>query len=307
MQLKRALDLLVYLVVRVLICFVQAVRLETCHALAGKLATLFCDVLKIRQAVIDDNLRHAYPHLTPAERHRLAWRMWEHLLLMVAEVAHARRTIHITNWHRHFTFVRSKHHLRVLLDSRPTILVSGHYGNFELGGYLMGLFGFPTYSIARPLDNPYLDRWITQFRSEKGQYMLPKEGSAKQIAALLERGATLGVLGDQAAGPKGCWVQFFGRPASAHKAIAVFSLASGGPLMVTYARRLGGPLIYEFARAALADPADPDYNLDSVPALTQWYSDCLEEIINGAPEQYWWLHRRWKGQPPQRARKKKAA
>lgn len=300
MHRRRCLDFCVYLVIRVLIATVQALPIDTCHRLARLLATLFCRILRIRRRVVDENLRQAYPHFSAGQRQALAWRMWEHLFLMVAEVAHARRKIHITNWHRHVRFTREAELARYLLTPRPVVLVSGHFGNFELSGYFLGLFGFPTYSIARPLDNIYLHRFLDRFRGTTGQYMLPKNGSAKQVALLLERGAILALLGDQHAGPSGCWVNFFGRPASTHKAIALFALTSDAPLLVSYCRRADRPLKFESGLEAVADPRAPEIRRMSVPQLTQWYTDQLAAIIDSAPDQYWWLHRRWKGEPKRR-------
>ena len=132
--------------------------------------------------------------------------------------------------------------------------------------------------------------------------MLPKQGSAKQVDALLQQGGTLMLLGDQAAGPKGCWVEFFGRPASCHKAVALFSLVNRAPMMLSYCRRLDRPLHFELGITALFDP-QTDETL-GVTELTQWYSDQLERMIRGAPGQYWWLHRRWKSRPPRRRRRR---
>lgn len=299
------LDYSVYLVVRVFISTIQALRIETCQSVARSLALLFGDVLKIRAEVVDENLRQAYPKLSATERRALGRKMWEHLFLMVAEVAHARRKIHATNWHRHIRLRDGGRLARLLLDERPVVLVSGHYGNFEMSCYFLGLFGFSTYAIARPLDNPYLHKFVNRFRAATGQFMLPKNGSARQIALLLQGGETLALLGDQHAGGRGCWVQFFGRPASTHKAIAVFCLSAGAPLVVTCARRLDRPLCYETAIVGVADPKDPDVQGQGIAELTQWYTDRLEEMINQGPEQYWWLHRRWKGAPPARYTKKK--
>jgi KDO2-lipid IV(A) lauroyltransferase len=76
--------------------------------------------------------------------------------------------------------------------------------------------------------------------------------------------------------------------------------------MVSYARRLEEPLKYEVGPTAIVDPADPKFELRSVPLLAQWYTDRLEELIRQAPDQYWWLHRRWKGQPTARALRRSA-
>jgi KDO2-lipid IV(A) lauroyltransferase len=302
---RRAVDFSVYVFVRLLIAVVQALPLSACEQGAGWLAALFSRVLRIRRDVVEENLRTAFPTMPPAERDAIAWQMWRHLFLMAAEIAHTPRKVHETNWREHSQIVNVELFVRTLLSGRPLVLISAHFGNFELGGYLMGLFGFPTYTVARQLDNRYLDRFVNDFRGRTGQYMLPKRGSRELIQAVLARGGILTLLGDQAAGEKACWVDFFGRPASTHKAVALFSLGNDAPTMVSYARRIGAPLHYEVGPEAVCDPRDPDFPYGSIPLLAQWYTDHLEQLVRRSPEQYWWLHRRWKGEPP--ARKRRAA
>ena len=120
---------------------------------------------------------------------------------MIAEIAQTPRKVHETNWKEHSHIVNQEQFVRTLLSGRPLVLISGHFGNFELGGYLMGLFGFPTYTVARELDNPYLDRFINDFRGRTGQYMLPKKGSGADIQKVLERGGILTLLGRSARRP----------------------------------------------------------------------------------------------------------
>ena len=304
---RKAIDYLVYLVVRVIVCVIQAMSLEACQLFARGMATLLTNVLRVRRDVVEDNLTNAFPQMSPDQRRRLTWRMWEHLFLLLAEIAHAPRKIHTTNWREYISIENSALIIRTMFAERPSVYVSAHYGNFELAGYTMGIFGFRTYTVARTLDNPYLDRFINSFRGAQGQHMLPKNGTAQEIDRLLTSGAALVVLADQHAGQKGCWVDFFGRPASTHKAVAIFSLTNEAPLLVSYARRLGRPLCYHMGVAHISDPRDGDTALQSVQELTQWYTGCLEQIIRRAPEQYWWIHRRWKGAPAKRRRKAKAA
>jgi KDO2-lipid IV(A) lauroyltransferase len=301
--LRQGLDFAVYVFIRVLIGLVRAVPLSVCGRGAEVLATLAARVLRIRQHVVDENLRIAFPKLTEPERAEIAWKMWRHLFLMCAEIAHTPRKVHRTNWREHSRIVDLESFVRTLLSGRPLVVISAHYGNFELGGYLMGLFGFPTYTVARKLDNPYLDQFINRFRGRTGQYILEKQGSGTEIKQVLDAGGILTLLGDQSAGKKGCWVKFFGRPASTHKAVSLFSLGSDAPTMVSYARRIGRPLEYEVGPQAIVDPLEPGFTLRTVPLLAQWYTDQLEDLIREAPEQYWWLHRRWKGQPTARAAK----
>jgi len=289
---RRVVDFLVYVVVRILICVVQAMQVQTGRTCARWLAWLFCDVLRIRGAVVEENLCHAFPCLAEGERHHMARRMWEHLFLLVLEVAHAPRKIHETNW-RDFVQLRDADRLvRLLLGDRPVLIVTAHFGNFEIGGYVLGILGFPTYTVARTLDNPYLDQFVNRFRGGTGQRIIPKNGGYDQIAPVLARGGTMAFLADQYAGRKGCWVEFFGRPASAHKAIALLSLDSDAPIAVSAAWRLDQPLHFQFDTHATLDPRQPE--AAGVREVTQWYTQRLEETIRWAPEQYWWLHRRWK-------------
>lgn len=295
----------VYIFVRLFVCVLQALPIETCDRLAGFVAWLATDVLRFRYRVIDDNLRHAFPEMPPEKRHAMNRRMWRHLILMLAEIAHFPRKVHDTNWRDYIRFKNEAPMMRELFRNRPRVFVSGHHGNFELAGYTMGLFGFRTFTVARPLDNPYLDGFVNHFRALKGQYVLPKQGSAGEVAELLEGRGTLGVLADQHAGHKGCWVEFFGRPASTHKAIAVFALSNDASLMMGYGYRLGRPMQYEMGLEAILTPEELPEHLQSVPALTQWYTSKLESIVRRTPDQYWWVHRRWKDQRP--ARKSRAA
>ena len=303
-MLRKMIDYSTYLVVRVLIAVIQALPLATCEKIASGLATLASRVLHIRGNVVEENLRTAFPEMSAEERETLAWEMWRHLILMIMEIALTPRKVHETNWKEHSHIVNQELFVRTLLSGRPLVLISGHFGNFELGGYLMGLFGFPTYTVARELDNRYLDRFVNDFRGRTDQYMLPKKGSGADIQKMLERGGILTLLGDQHAGQRQCWVDFFGKPASTHKAVSVFSLGNQAPTMVSYARRIGRALHYEVGPEAICDPRDPGFELGTVPLLAQWYTTHLENLIRRSPGQYWWLHRRWKGEPGVRKKKK---
>ncbi len=179
---------LVYFAVRVTITAAQMVPLETAHGLAGLLAWVCCDVLRLRGQVVEENLRNAFPDLPPSRRHRLARRMWRHLFLLVFEVALAKRKVRHTNWRRYVKLDNVVDSMRRLMSDRPLVFVTGHFGNFEMGGYLLGLMGYPTYSVARTLDNPYLDRFLARFRGATGQYLIPKAGGYDQILEVL-RGA----------------------------------------------------------------------------------------------------------------------
>ncbi|MEQ8210676.1 MAG: lipid A biosynthesis acyltransferase [Lacipirellulaceae bacterium] len=304
-MLRKAKDYSAYLAVRLVVGLVQSLPLETVEDASKHLAWFVWRVLKIRRKVVEENLKTAFPEGTIQEHEKIALGMWRHLFLMIAEIAHAPRKVHRTNWREHSTIPDMPTLTGQLLSGRPTVIISGHLGNFELGGYLLGLHGFPTHTIARQLDNPYLDRWVTEFRGATGQHMLSKSDSSRQIAHLLESGGTLVLLGDQYAGDTACWVDFFGKPASTHKAVAVFTLSGRAPTAVSGVLRRDKPLHFEMCLADLIDPESNDFQHGTIPALTQWYTDGLEQMIRQAPEQYWWVHRRWKGTPTDRRERRR--
>ncbi|MBC19617.1 MAG: lipid A biosynthesis acyltransferase [Planctomycetaceae bacterium] len=291
---RRIPDYLIYLAVRSAFCLLQIIPAKEILFLAEPLLHLISDVLKIRAGVIDENLRFAFPNLSAEERVTLRRMHWRHLLLMVHEIANANRKIHLTNWRDHIQFHNKQQLVHTLLERRPKVLVSGHFGNFEVSGVIVGLFGFSMFTIARPLDNPFLDDFFNKQRATYGLQMLPKQDSASAAEAKLAEGTSLVVLGDQAAGDRDCWVDFFGRPASTHKAIAIFGLSFSAPLMVVYGKRTDGPLQFEIGCQEVVDPNHLSPDSRDVFELTQWYTSTLEKIICTAPDQYWWAHRRWK-------------
>lgn len=286
-----------YFALRMLVAMLQMIPLRWCDSLAHKFSWFICDVVRFRQKTITENLCHVFPGKTPGERHELTRAMWHHLFLMIAEIAQAPRKIHGTNWRQYVDIRDKKVMTEYFLDWRPVVLMTGHLGNFEQALYITGILGIPTYAVARPLDNPLLNKWLGTFRESRGQFILPTEGSASELQRVLNAGALLSMLGDQHAGNKGCWVDFMGRPASCHKAVALFTLTQKAPMLVTYTVRGDEPLKMVIGCNAIADPKTLDPELNDIRALTQWYNQELEKLIRNNPEQYWWMHRRWKEKP----------
>ena len=292
---KRPVDYLVYLFVRVLICIVQAISVETCVFVAKRLAWLFTYVMPVRRRLIHENLTIAFPELSRKDQVDLIYKMWEHLFLLVIEVGHTVRRIHPTNWRDYIRLVNTETIGKLLHNNRPMIMVTGHFGNFEAGGFFLGILGYPTYSVARTLDNPYLDRFIKKFREASGQFLVPKNEGYDKILEVLQRRDVMAFLADQSAGPKGCWVDFFGKKASTYKAIALLSLEYDAPVVVCYAtRRDRLPLHFDMTIAGVLDPRNLPDGIGNVKEITQWYTHVLENGIRKNPEQYWWVHNRWK-------------
>jgi KDO2-lipid IV(A) lauroyltransferase len=175
-----------------------------------------------------------------------------------------------------------------------------------MAGYALGLLGFTSYAVARPLDNVYLDDFLRQFRERTGQKLLAKKGDAGQMQQILKEGGIIATLADQDAGQRGLFVDFFGRPASTHKAIALLALEYQVPLQVVHAARVGEPMRYQLRAEELILPEAHEGKSNAIREITQRFTTALERGIRRAPEQYFWLHRRWKHQPQQKKEKRAA-
>jgi len=296
---RRRFDYSVYLIVRCLVAFAQALSIEQAYAFAAVLAWVAYKVDRRHRLVGLENLQRAFgDRFSPDQRDQIVRAVYRHFCTMLIEILHIPRTLHLTNWRNHVKLVGHEPIMDQLLTAdRPLIFLTGHYGNWELAGYVFGLFGFPTFSIARTLDNPYLERFLRSFRERTGQSLIPKSGGYDQMIEVLQSRGTLGFLADQDAGERGLYVDFFNRPASTHKAIALLAVEHQARVIVGVARRIGPGFRYEIRCAQVIDPLDLADDPDIIRTLTQRYTTALEQLITQDPTQYLWLHRRWKHQP----------
>jgi len=302
-------DYAVYLAVRFVVMVIQGMPERWALSCGNILAWLVHYVDKRHREVARDNLRHAFPELCadPVECDRIVRATYRHFCVMFIEMILLPRKFKLTNWSLRLRCLDTRSYVGALTETnRPTMVVTGHFGNWEIASYAMGAFGFPSSAIARALDNPYLDAYFRKFRERTGQTVLCKNGDFDKITKVLETNGALCTLGDQDAGPRGLFVEFFNRPASTHKAVALMALEYRPLMVVLGTARVNKPWGYEVHVEDVIDPNDYADRRDAVEAITIRYTKALERLIRKFPEQYFWLHRRWKHQPVQRAAKAKS-
>jgi Kdo2-lipid IVA lauroyltransferase/acyltransferase len=302
-------DYAVYLVVRMFAALVRAVPFGVALRIADAVAFVAKKVLRRRNQVARDNLRHAFPgDYDDAQIDGLIAAMYRHFFRMGFEIIHVAHLVHMHNWRSRFQFASPQQYHQfasTLFSGRPVMMVTAHFGNWELLGYVLGRMGFPGCAIARPIDNAYVDRWLRSWREATGMKLIAKKGEFELIEGALRDGGLLGTLGDQDAGERGLFVPFFNRPASTHKAVALLAIEHKPLMAVGGVARIGAGLNYRAYLEDLIDPLEYEKRPDAVKAITIRFTAALERIIRRHPEQYFWLHRRWKHQPP--TAKKKAA
>jgi Kdo2-lipid IVA lauroyltransferase/acyltransferase len=305
-----ALDYAVYVLVRFLVCILQALSWGCALQLARGLGWLAYHLNRRHRLVALDNLRWSFGHLDGRALDRLVRGCYLHLTTMMVEMIRLPRVLHRHNINDYCTHAAEGDldRIRRLANStRPKLVLTGHFGNWEILSYATGMAGFHGGIVARRLDNPYLDRFLKHFRRKSGLVLLDKAADYARILEMLAGNDNLGILGDQDAGQRGLFVNFFGRPASTFKSFALLSLEYGAPILVVAAARVGQPMRYRVYLEDVIMPEDYAGHPDAVRAITQRYTDALERMIRRHPEQYFWLHRRWKHQPAAKKAKKVAA
>lgn len=299
-----------YLGFRSVACVIAALPLRTGVRLAERLAFLFARVLPqkaVRGRVARENLRTAFPGASDAEIERLVLGMWTHLFRMVVEIVQLPRKAGRDNMADVFAFRNRDETVRALCSGRPVLVLGGHFGNWEVGNVAFAAFGFPVNAVARDLDNPYLHDWFAKIRRKSGGKLISKKGGGGEMTEVLARRGLLGLLCDQDAGDRGLFVPFFGRDASTFKSIALLAMEYRALICVGYSLRLPDDFVnghwvrYEIGSEDIIDP--DEFGADAVNEITRRYTAALERIVRRAPEQYFWVHRRWKSVPKERVRK----
>jgi len=299
--------LLEYAAFRLLLCVWQILSPRSCERLAQRLAWVITHLLPrklTRYYVARDNLRVAFgSEKSDAEIDQIIFGMWVHLFRLLAEIANLPRKLHLHNTFDLIKFRGREPVVKALLSDRPVLFLSGHFGNWELAISVFGKFGFPMGVVARELDNPYLQNWFAQFRQQTGHRLISKQGCFDGMLELLDHGGRFALLGDQDAGRSGIFVDFFGKPASTIKTIGLLAQRYNALICVGCSRRLSGRSEhwdrFELAVEELIDPLEI-HSDNPILEITQRYTAALERAIRRAPEQYFWVHKRWKTAPGDR-------
>jgi KDO2-lipid IV(A) lauroyltransferase len=304
---SRTVDYAAYLLVRAAEMLVQAVPPSVAQAIARFLAWVGYCVDRRHREVALENLRHAFPgRYSEDELRRMVLDVYRHWATMLLELALLRRKAQSARWWAELT-AASEPLYRPYRDSgRPLLLVTAHYGNWELGAFQLRAAGLPAHIVARPLDNPYLDERVHQFREMFGHTVLSKQTDLWRMYDVLRSGGTVCTMADQDAGPKGLFVDFFGRPASTHRVMAILAQSTNALIGVIGNRSTGELFGYEPLVLDVIDVSDYAGHPDATRAITQRMTAAIEDLVRGDPRQYLWLHRRWKHQPPETAAREAA-
>jgi len=252
--------------------------------------------LGIRRRVVLEQIERALgPGLEERELRRIARESYRNFGRMTFEYARfsrvtpadVERTVSLTG----------REHLDAALEAgKGAIIVSGHFGNWEIFATLATM-GYPVTFLVGEQHNMLVDGLMNRLRARFGVEIVPLTGSLRGIFKALKNNRLVAMLSDQDAGKKGVFVDFLGRKASTPYGAGRFAEATGSPLLPGLIVRHGT----DRHEIVINPPvvADGDLTTDGrVQVLTQGYTSVFEEFIRRYPEQYFWMHKRWKTRPP---------
>jgi len=266
------------------------------RAVGRGLGRFWGDVDSRHVTVAAANLRRAFPHWEPERRYRTAREVYAHFGQALWEILwlHGRSPARILD---RVETVGLENMKAALAAGRGAICATGHIGNWELFALAHSLLHQPLAVVARPLDNPELDRRLCEIRAQGGNVVIDKRFALAQVVRNLRQNRIVAILMDQnVQATDGIFVDFFGRPAATTTVAAALAVRTGCALVP------GHSVLGRDGRYRLVyEPAlrwSPSGNREAdIALLTQRLTTIIEGWIRDAPEQWLWLHRRWKTRP----------
>jgi KDO2-lipid IV(A) lauroyltransferase len=242
-----------------------------------------------------DNLRRAFPGWDEARVWRTARGVYAHFGAMLLDLLWlGRRTpAEILG----LVDVEGREHAQdAVSGATGAVMLTGHLGNWEMAGVVQGYAFGSVGVVARPLDNPALDRKLCDFRAKTGNVVIYKQRALQRVLRLLRERKSVAILIDQNVIEGGVFVEFFGRPAATTTVAAALALKTGAPILPGFAVLLPNGRYRMLYRPPVRYQPTGDRQTD-LQRLTQQLTSIIEAEIRERPEQWLWLHRRWKTQP----------
>lgn len=262
----------------------------------SSLARIFGDIgyylLKIRRTLVETNLSLTFPDKPPEEIRRIARQVYRNLAENAIEVLRlslirtpedAASLLHVDT---------GELHAKTRAQNKGAVMVSAHFGNWELLALGMGLMGFPMTVVVKRLKNREIDRQINLWRSMRGNRVVYKKQALREGLRTLRSGGIMSMLADQSDPKGGFFMDFLGRRTSVFVGPAFLALKTGVPLFVIMCRRTGGGMYAVDIEEV--DTSDLGSAKADAEELARRYTRVLERYIRAYPEEWFWVHNRWK-------------
>lgn len=278
----------------------RAMRFETAFRLGERLGDLGFHLARPQRRVALVNLRIAFPEKSDAERLAIVRECCRNFGRIAAEFVHM-RDLTAESVSERITFADPKfwNDNKHMIGTTGILILTGHFGNWELFAHAMGLYGHPVHLIHRPFRNPAFDELVNAERRRAGTGLISKRRAAREVVRVLRSHGIVAVPFDQnATGRWGVFADFFGLPASTHPGLARLAMMSKAPVYPAFLVRQGGTWnhrILILPEIPVSDTGDRDK--DTRENLTR-FNRAFEEVVRRNPDQWIWMHKRWRTRPP---------
>jgi KDO2-lipid IV(A) lauroyltransferase len=294
-----------YLLLRLVVFLLGALPRSIARSAGAAIGFLAWHLVPRLRRVGLRNLSLAFPEKSLAERTRILRTLYRHLGLQLAEFCRMSCATQRTA-EKLFRYEGLDHYLAARAKGRGVLVLTGHLGAWELSSFFHSLMGYPMGMVIRRLDNPLVDAFVNRIRCLHGNRVLHKDDFARGLLAAMHHGDTVGILMDtNMTPPQGVFVPFFGTPActaSGLARVAAHANAAVLPGFLLWEPNAGGGksesagryVLHFGPELTLIHTADPQ---SDALANTALFNATLESWIRRYPEQWLWVHRRWKTRP----------
>lgn len=295
---KKVSHLLEYLVVLFAYSLVSLFPFSSLDAVAKVLFFLLSPLLGSQKKRIRNNLEFALPELKGKDRENFIRRNLAHNLRSFLEISQSRKLKSKRFVEKRIDMEKPDSMDVLFKGDKPIVIIEGHFGNWELPVARVTQRGLKVKFAAKHMRNLLVDKFINSLRKNYGGEVIYLEKSTALLRELKQGGA-IGLVADQDAGRTGVFVDFFGRKASTYTGPATLAYIAGAKIvLVTNVYTGKGKYLFK-TRVVYDGNAEKEFaDIDeATQVLTQKWSSMLEEEVREYPEQYFWVHRRWKTRP----------
>jgi KDO2-lipid IV(A) lauroyltransferase len=251
----------------------------------------------LRRAAME-NLQLAFPEWSKKQRQAVIWGMVRQLGWMGAEFAHFPRNTR-ENIERLVLLEGFENFAAAQARGKGVLFLTGHMSAWEVAPFAQALFGHPLHFLVRAIDNTRVDDLITRYRCLSGNSPIEKNQSARAVLKVLAAGGTVGVLADHnTLLAEGVFVDFFGIPACTTAGLARFALHADAAVVPGFLHWDGALRKYRLCFEPAVELARTGDDAADVRENTQRFTRVIENYVRRYPDQWLWLHRRWKTRPP---------
>ncbi|MFQ3597362.1 MAG: lysophospholipid acyltransferase family protein [Chloroherpetonaceae bacterium] len=294
---KLIVDALVYGVFMLIGMVIRRLSIERVYRLGEAVGVWLYERVKLRRKLVETNLRLCFPEKSEEERKRIARQVYIEQAQSLFEIMRAPLIRSKADAEKIFE-VKNMHLVeRCYAEGNGAIVVSAHFGNWELKAMCWAFLAKPCAIVYKPFSNKFLDKKMLEWRTLGGNEFISMSDAPKLGLKRLREGKLLALLSDQAAHTDDYFTTFLGRDAAIFLGAAVFALRTKLPIILSIPRRVGvGKHVLELTEINTDDLA---FSSENVKVLAERYTRSIESYIRRYPDQWFWLHNRWKRTPPQ--------